>query len=216
MKHALLLSIMAGWMIPSCVSAQELVTSVQTEDIVSEPQPPVRPITPYERLEWFTKASIAPTNLLGGAALAGWGTLFNDPREYGTHWDGFGDRYGMVMSSVVTGNAMEAGLGAIWGEDPRYRRASVGSSMGGRLGHVVKWTFAAPGGDGTLRPAYARYLAIAGTSFLSNSWREPSEANNSQALDRIAFGFLGRMGTNTWDEFWPDAKKKFFHHSPRY
>ena len=121
---------------------------VQTEDIVSEPQPPVRPITPYERLEWFTKTSIEPTNLLGSAVLASWGTLFDKPSEYGTHWDGFGDRYGMVMSSVVTGNAMEAGLGAIWGEDPRYRRASAGSSMSGRLGHVVQWTFAAPGGDG--------------------------------------------------------------------
>jgi hypothetical protein len=214
-KYALLLPLMVSWTIVSVASAQELVSTIQTPGIVSEPQPPPTPITPYERLEWFTKESIAPTNLLGSAVLAGWGTLFNNPREYGTHWDGFGDRYGMVMSSVVTGNAMEAGLGAIWGEDPRYRRASVGSSMGGRLGHIIKWTFAAPGGDGTLRPAYARYLAITGTSFLSNTWREPSEADSSHALERTGLGLLGRMASNAWSEFWPDAKRKFFHHATR-
>ena len=145
---------MAGWTMFSVASAQELASTIQTPGIVSEPQTPATPITPYERLEWFTKESIAPTNLLGSAILAGWGTVFNDPHEYGTHWDGFGSRYGMVMSSVVTSNAMEASLGAIWGEDPRYRRASAGSSMRGRIGHVVKWTFVAPGRDGQLQPAW--------------------------------------------------------------
>jgi len=206
---------MAGWTMVSVASAQELASTIQTPEIVSEPQAPPTPITPYERLEWFTKESIAPTNLLGSAVLAGWGTLFNDPHEYGTHWDGFGNRYGMVMSSVVTSNAMEASLGAIWGEDPRYRRASAGSSMRGRIGHVVKWTFVAPDGHGDLHPAYARYLAITGTSFLSNTWREPSEADNSHALERTALGLLGRMASNAWNEFWPDAKRKLFHRGPR-
>jgi hypothetical protein len=37
-----------------------------------------------------------PESLLGGAISAGWGTLFDKPSEYGTHWQGFGKRYGMA------------------------------------------------------------------------------------------------------------------------
>lgn len=183
---------------------------------MTEPSTSAEPFTAYQRLEWFTKSTIGPATLAGGIVSAGWGTLLDRPHEYGPGWDGFGERYGIRMSGIATGNAMEAGLGAIWGEDPRYFRAHEGASFGQRLGHIVKWTFVAPGKDGSLHPAYARYLGVAGNNFLSNEWREPSEADTSHALERTALGFLGKMAGNTWDEFWPDAKKKLFHHAPRY
>ncbi len=111
---------------------------------------------------------------------------------------------------------MEAGLGALIGEDPRYRRASDDASFGRRVGHIVKWTFLAPNRDGDLRPAYARYVAIAGSNALSNTWRVESEANTDHLLERTALGFLSHMAGNTWDEFWPDAKRKLFHHGSKY
>ena len=57
-------------------------------------------------------------------------------------------------------------------------------------------------------PAYARYVAIPGNNFLSNTWREPSEATNSSAAYRTGLGFLGRMAGNAFMEFWPDVKRK--------
>jgi len=145
---------------------------------------------------------------------AGWGTLFNSPREYGTHWEGFGDRYGMRLTGIATSNAMEAGLGAIWGEDPRYVRAS-GEAFGGRLGHAVKMAFLAQNKDGRLMPAYARYAAITGSNYLSNTWRANSEATVGHATLRVGLGFLGRIGGNIWEEFWPDVKDGLFHRSGR-
>jgi hypothetical protein len=165
-------------------------------------------ITPTGRIEWFAVSSFGPASLAGGVVSAGFCTLTNHPREYGTHWEGFGDRYGMRLTGVVTSNAMEAGLGALWGEDPRYPRSSS-EGFSGRLGHVVKWTFIAQNRNGQAMPAYARYMATAGNNFLSNTWRESSEADVQHALERTALGFLARMSANAFHEFWPDIRGLF-------
>jgi hypothetical protein len=168
-------------------------------------------ITPAERLEWFSQSTVGPPSLIGGVISAGFGTLTNSPHEYGPHWDGFGKRYGMRLTGVASSNALEAGLGALWGEDPRYYRASGDKAYGSRVAHIVKWTFVAADKNGNVRPAYARYVAISGSNFMSNTWREQSEADASHALERTALGFLSRMAGNTFAEFWPDVKQKFFH-----
>jgi len=164
-------------------------------------------ITGKERAAWALSSTFGPASLLGGVVSSGWGTLFNTPREYGTHWGGFGDRYGMRLTGIATSNTMEAGLGAIWGEDPRYFRAT-GESFPARLGHVVKMAFLAQNKDGRMMPAYARYAAITGNNYLSNTWRVDSDATLSRATIRVGFGFLGRIAGNAWDEFWPDVKER--------
>ncbi len=135
---------------------------------------------------------------------AAWGTMLNTPHEYGPHWEGFGDRYGMRLTGVVTSNAMEAGIGALWGEDPRYFRAAP-QPFGARMKHIVKMTFMATNRDGAPMPAYGRYVAIAGSNFLANTWRERSEANTAHGFVRTGYGFLARMAANAFAEFWPDV-----------
>ncbi len=153
--------------------------------------------------------SVGPTSLAAGLFSAGWGTAFNTPREYGTHWAGFGSRYGMRLTGIATSNVMEAGLGAIWGEDPRYVR-DAGAPFGNRIGHIVKMTFLATNRNGQTMPAYARYIAIPGNNFLSNAWRADSEATVDRAMIRTGLGFLGRMGGNAFEEFWPDVRRRLF------
>jgi hypothetical protein len=156
-------------------------------------------------MKWFVRSSVGPASLAGGVISAGWGTMLNSPREYGPHWDGFGKRYGMRLTGVVTGNAMEASLGAVWGEDPRYPRAA-GRPFAGRVRQIVRMTFLARSGDGGTMPAYARYAAIAGNNFVSNTWRVSSEADTRHALTRIGWGFAGRMASNAFREFWPSVR----------
>src|SRR5208283_4169725 len=83
-------------------------------------------------------------------------------------------------------------------------------SFKARLGNVVQLTFAARGGAGSFGPAYARYMAIVGSNFLSNTWRVHSEANAKDALLRSSEGFAGRMAANAFKEFWPDVKRHVF------
>jgi hypothetical protein len=171
------------------------------------------PITSRQRLNWFVKSTVGPESLAAGLFSAGFGTATNRPREYGPHWDGFGKRYGMRLTGVSTGNAMEAGLGSLWGEDPRYFRA-IGQPVKGRIKNIVVMTFAARRADGALAPAYARYAATAGNNFLSNTWRADSEAGVGDACVRTALGFAGRMGGNAFAEFWPTLTKHLLHRNP--
>ena len=189
-------------------------TTGSSERVIPGTLPANQSITGEQRLKWFAASSFGPASLTGGIVSAGFGTFWNRPREYGPHWEGFGDRYGMRLTGVVTSNAMEAGLGALWGEDPRYPRNSE-ESFKNRVGHVVKWTFLARNRNDDTMPAYARYIATAGNNFLSNTWRESSEADTTHALERTALGFAARMSSNAFKEFWPDVRDRLFHRSTR-
>jgi hypothetical protein len=190
------------------VSAQEaqgergLVEKV----LIPGSNPPYRPLQPLQRLTWFSRGTVGLQSLGVGLFVSGVRTAWNEPPEYGGTWSGFSKRYGMRLTGIATGNAMEAGLGAIWGEDPRYFRAT-GHPLGGRVRNIVKMTFLAYYPDGSVRPAYARAIANAGSSYLSNTWRTESEASRQDAAMRVLFGVLGRMGGNAFAEFWPDVKR---------
>lgn len=168
------------------------------------------PITAKQRIEWVVRGTIGPKSLVAGLFTAGWGTLDNEPKSYGPHWEGFGDRYGIRLSGVAVSNTLEAGLGSIWGEDPRYIRARTGP-FSARLRHALNMTFMAENRNGSLELAYARFIAIPGSNFMSNLWRAPGHNDSEHALIRTGLGFAGRFGSNTFDEFWPDFKQKVFH-----
>jgi len=177
----------------------------------AQPVSNYRPITGGERLHWFVVSTVGPTSLLAAGPLsAAIGTAMDRPKEYGPHWDGFGSRYGMRLTGISTGNAMEAGLGSLWGEDPRYFRSGKGG-VGGRVKYAIGTTFLAPGREGQWRPAYARLAGDLGNNFLSNAWRVDSESGAGDALLRSLLGVAARMGGNAFQEFWPDLSKKMLH-----
>jgi len=51
--------------------------------------------------------------------------------------------------------------------------------LGTRVGHIMKWAFVAYHADGSVQLAYARYAGIVGNNFLSNTWRDQSEADST-------------------------------------
>jgi hypothetical protein len=202
-------------LVASVVASGQTVKRNQAQppdrDLSIDPQ--YRPITQGERWSWFVQSTLGPQSLTAGLLSAGFGTATNSPKEYGGAWEGFGKRYGMRLTGVSTGNAMEAGLGEFWREDPRYFRAS-GRPFGNRVLNIVKLTFVARRSNGNFAPAYARYIATAGNNFISNTWRAHSEADAGHAILRTLLGFVGRMGGNTFQEFWPDVRRRVFRRKP--
>lgn len=165
-------------------------------------------ISGKQRIAWAVQQTFGPESLLVGTLTAGIGTGRDTPPEYGPHWDGYAKRYGMRFTGIAASNTIEAGLGALWGEDPRYVRYQ-NLTFKKRIANVFLLSLMARNRDGKLMPAYARYIAIPANNFLANTWRVSSEANTSSALTRTGYGILGEVASNAWSEFWPDLKRKF-------
>jgi hypothetical protein len=169
-----------------------------------------RPITGRGRVNWALKSTFGASNLVFTTFVAGVETGRNVPRSYGTHWDGFGKRFGQKIASAAVDNTLEAGIGAFTGEDPRYFRRPD-TTFGQRVKHVVVMTFADRRRDGSLGPAYARFIAYPSSNFLSDSWRVHEDNGNGNAVGRAALDFVGKMAGNAFKEFWPDVTASLFH-----
>jgi hypothetical protein len=151
------------------------------------------------------KYTIGPASLMTEALSATYGTVMNHPKVYGESFDGFARRYGLNLAGDATSNVMEAGLGMLWGEDPRYHRSE--GTFRERFHRTLKMTFLSENRDGTVMPAYARYIAIAGSNVLSDTWRPPGDRGRVSTIERTGEGFGGRLLQNMWEEFWPDVKQ---------
>jgi hypothetical protein len=199
---------------PLLARAQEVQKDPHAD--ASRPDAPSMSIKPYhsitgrQRLGWILDNTIGVPALAVDLVYSGYDTGQNEPVEYHGTWSGFGKRVGIRLSQTATSNVMEAGLGGFWGEDPRYFR-TYSQPFKGRVKNVVISTFLTHTRDGEFMPAYARFIAIPGSNFLSNTWRADSEANTSQALQRTAWGFVGQMGKNAFLEFWTDFHRRVLH-----
>jgi len=197
----------------ACAAAARGQSAAGASSLPDPPTPQNRgyePITGKERLEWVAVKTLGIDDLAAGVIWSGYGTAVNKPREDGTHWGGFAERYGVRLAGIATSNVMEAGLGAIWGEDPRYKSAR-GKKFSARVASVLEQAFVTRRRDGHFAPAYARYMAVTGSNFLSNTWRPNSEADSYHAGLRTLEGFGGVLGGNTWSEFWPSIRDRMFH-----
>lgn len=168
-------------------------------------------VTPGDRIRWVLDTTVDPAGLLGHSLSAGFGTWTDSPKELGVHWTGFEKRYINNMATSILGNSIEAGVGAAWGEDPRYVPAPPGTSIKGRIIRAAKWTVLARHADGDVGLAYARFIAIPVSNAISDAWRPASETGADHLLERTATGFGAQFAGNEWHELWPSVRKKLFH-----
>ncbi|HJZ74092.1 MAG TPA: hypothetical protein VKE51_20270 [Vicinamibacterales bacterium] len=164
------------------------------------------PINSSQRLGWIVEGSVGPRSLSVGVLSSAWQTAWNTPEEWNRTWSGMGKRYAARVADVTISNALEAGLGAIWGEEPRYI-PSQRRGFGPRARYAAKTVFLAPRRDGHLAPAWGRYVGNTLNNVIENEWLPPSVTTPRATIVRSVNGFLGRLIGNLYEEFWPDAHR---------
>ena len=167
------------------------------------------PITTAERIDWIVDGTIGRKSLFAVGPLATiWQTGFNTPEEWGRGASGIAKRYAQREADVALSNTIEAGLGAIWGEDPRYI-PSGRKGVWPRARYAIKTVVLAQRRDGSLKPAWGRYAGNVVNNLIENTWLPPSMTTGNQTAWRSGLGLLGRLGGNAWEEFWPDVVRHF-------
>jgi hypothetical protein len=165
------------------------------------------PVTSAQRVDWTVDGTVGPRSVfIVGPLAAGFQTALNMPSEWERSWSGAGKRYVEREADVAISNAIEAGLGAIWGEDPRYI-PSGRRGIGPRARYAIKTAFLAQRPDGRLAPAWGRYAGNVVNNVIENAWLPPSATTPGQTISRSVLGLLSRIAGNAWDEFWPDARR---------
>lgn len=167
------------------------------------------PITAAQRVDWIVRGTIGKQSLIVVGPLAtAWGTAFNTPEERGHGFPGIARRYALREADVAISNTIEAGLGALWGEDPRYI-PSGRKGIWPRARYAMKTVFLAQRRDGTLAPAWGRYAGNTLNNVVENAWMPRRATTVRQTALRSGLGMLGRLGGNAWQEFWPDVVRHF-------
>jgi len=192
------------WIDPRSVDAQTVRTPEAAVETASAP------ITGVERINWIVEGMLGPRSLAVGVLASTWQTSWRIPDEWSRSAYGFRERYLEREADVAISNTIEAGLGALWGEDPRYLRAPRGSARS-RAAHAVKTVVLAPRADGQLKLAWGRFAGNVFNNVIENSWLPPSMTTPGQTALRSANGLLGRLAGNLWEEFWPDIKAHLGH-----
>ena len=167
-----------------------------------------QPITNRERVDWIVFGTIGIRSLaIVGPLSAAWNTAWNTPEEWERTWSGFGKRYAQREADVAISSTIEAGLGALWHEEPRYIRSGRKGIMP-RARYAMKTVLLAQRKDGRLAPAWGRYAGNTLNNLIENAWLPASVTTPGQTVARIGLGFASRLGGNLWEEFWPDVRAR--------
>jgi len=156
------------------------------------------------------EGTVGPMSLGIGVIASAWSTLLNNPEEWGQGWSGYGKRYVQREADVAISSTIEAGVGALWGEEPRYI-PSQRRGLWPRARYAMKTVFLAQRRDGRLAPAWGRVAGNVFNNVIENAWLPPSVTTPGQTAFRSAQGFAGRLVGNLWGEFWPDVRRRIFH-----
>ena len=133
---------------------------------------------------------LGPRSLGVGVLAATWQMSWEIPKEWPRSPYGFQLRYLEREADVAISNTLEAGLGALWGEDPRYVRAPRGR-VGSRVAHAVKTVVLAPRPDGQFKPAWGRFAGNVFNNVIENAWLPPSMTTPGRRLFAARTGCSG-------------------------
>jgi hypothetical protein len=171
---------------------------------------PYVPPTGGERADWVVRRSLGWKSLATGTLNAGLQTWRNSPEDWGPGWSGFGKRLGTRQTESLMSHSLEAGLGALWGEDPRYFRSGQ-RGFGRRLKHAVLSTFLTYRRDGSRDLAWARFAAVPSARAITGLWRPDTQRDWWKlSAQPLGTGLSGKVASNILREFGPDLVRKLF------
>jgi hypothetical protein len=154
---------------------------------------------PPDRLGNYVRDTFGPVALFRASVGAAWSQARNRPPEWGQGFDAYGRRVASQYGELVIQESVRHGLGALLGEDIRYRRCECRGFVP-RFGHAWLSTLTVSS-NGRYRPSIAKLVApFAGTVGAVTLWY-PDRFTYRDGLRFGVFAVAGAGGTNVLREF---------------
>jgi hypothetical protein len=167
---------------------------------------PARPLTGRERFDWVVSGVVGPTSLGFTAFSAASDAWWTRPSEQ-ARATRFARSFAIRELDLAISRSVEAGVGALWDEDPRPFEGSA-RGFWPKTGRALQRVVMAPRGDGHLAPAWGRFAGYAASGIAANAWVPEDQRSVQDTAIRIGSAFTGRLISNLWKEFWPDLKDR--------
>jgi len=171
--------------------------------------PDYAPMTFSERARKYIVGAFGPGAIVRAAAGAGIAQWKVTPKEWRVGPEAYGDRFGSIYATHVIREALEFGGSLALREDNRYFR-STDSGFFKRTKHAVTSVFVARNEAGGEHFAYSRFVAVAGSSFISRLWQPPSDDSGGDGAVNFGVTMAADIGWNFFHEFCPRSLTKHF------
>jgi hypothetical protein len=167
------------------------------------------PMTGKERWNLYTKGTLfSPGPYTVGLGLASVTQASNQPKEWGSGWDGYGKRVASTYGIILTEETIHQSMAAALRTDPRYLRCNCKNGWH-RSWNAVEMTLLTRDNRGRLTIDAAQITGAYGSGMISTFWYPSRYSPTGQGLRTGNFNLAIVAGVNIVKEFSPELKGLF-------
>jgi hypothetical protein len=170
----------------------------------SQTPAPYTPITLKQKYEYSLEQMFSGPLLISILAHAEIDQAEVTPHAWGSDAPSYGIRVASLFGRSFIRATIGSGIRALDHEDPRYFYSHKKSNID-RIKYALAHTFEVHNDNGSMMPAYSRFLGDFGMPFLAQTWR-PGGVNVPDALRSSGISIGMGMAMTVAQEFWPDVK----------
>lgn len=180
------------------------VPTLLSPDAQTDQEQPYKPITLKQKYIYSIEQMFSGPRLIAILAHAGMDQAEVLPHAWGSNAPAYGVRVASLFGRSFVRATIASGIRALDHEDPRYFYSHK-TNPWDRTKYALAHTFEVRNDNGSMMPAYSRFLGDFGMPFLAQTWH-PNGINVPDALRSGGVGIGMGMVMNVAQEFWPDVK----------
>lgn len=179
---------------------------------VVDPGEVIPPLSAGDKMNLWLHEEVRPMSWAPTFFSAGWEQLIDGNPKYGSDSGAFGERLGAAALREASARFFSSSLlPVITGEDPRYYRKAYGSIRARGL-YAAERVFIRRRDNGSEGFNYSQVFGNLAAGALTPTYYPASSSNAEAVITAWLWSFLGNAGGNLFQEFWPDARDRIFHH----
>ncbi len=177
---------------------------LSTTDEAADQVPPYTPITLKQKYIYSIEQMFSGPHLMAILAHTAIDQARVTPHAWGSDAPAFGLRAASLFGRSFVRATVTSGIRGLDHEDPRYFYSHKKDNLD-RIKYALVHTFEVHNDNGSMMPAYSRFIGDFGGPFLAQTWR-PGGINAPDALRSGCIGIGMGMAMTVVQEFWPDVK----------